>query len=213
MKTLVIGADPFPPYQYIDENGNVCGSDYDTIKSVIDKIGYEAKYIIEEWSLIEKMFNEKNIDIVFQVQKTPEREKFWYLSEKLRDAVTSIATSLDNINYSNIDDIFKGQGKLGVIENYQYGEIIDSIDVGNKVYFKSLEELLKAVNDGEVEFGVVDLGVFNYMNKDNIYDNIKIIDSLNFNRPLYVAFNDESLRDKFNTYIQEHTKQIENKII
>ncbi len=73
--------------------------------------------------------------------------------------------------------------------------------------------MLKAVNDGEVEFGVVDLGVFNYMNKDNIYDNIKIIDSLNFNRPLYVAFNDESLRDKFNTYIQEHTKQIENKII
>lgn len=202
MKSLIIGADPFPPYQYIDENGRICGLDYNIIKSIIDKMGYKADYVIEEWSVVEKMFNEKEIDIVFQVQKTPEREKHWYLSKKLRDAVTSIVTFLDKVDYDNMDDIFKGKGKLGVIENYQYGKVIDAIDNNNKVYYKSLEEILEAVNSRKLEFGVADLGVFNYINKDNIYDNIKIIDSLNFNRPLYVAFNDESLRNEFNKYLE-----------
>lgn len=201
MNLLKIGADPFPPYQYIDKNGRIDGSDYKMVKSIIDKMGYQAKYLIKEWSVIEKMFNEKEIDIVFQVQKTLEREKRWYFSEKFRDAVTSIITSLDNTNYHTINDLLVEHDKLGVISNYQYGDIIDSIDTRKKVYFKSLEELLEHVNNGKVAFGVVDLGVYNYVNKDNIYTNIKIIDSLNFNRPLYVAFNDRSLRDEFNIYL------------
>lgn len=202
MKYLEIGADPFPPYQYIDKNGKVKGSDYATIKSVVDKMGYNANYSIEDWSIIEKRFNNKEIDIVFQVQKTPEREMKYYFSKKLRDAVTSIITSLDNdFNYNNINDLFKNGDKLGVIENYQYGEVIDSIDPNNKKYYKILENILTDVNTGLVKFGVVDLGVYEYMNKDHVYRNIKIIDSLNFNRPLYVAFNDESLKDDFDNYL------------
>lgn len=202
MKYLEIGADPFPPYQYIDENGKVKGSDYETVKSVIDKMEYNANYSIEDWSIIEKRFINKEIDIVFQVQKTPEREKKYHFSKKLRDAVTSIITSTDNdFNYDNISNLFKKGDKLGVIENYQYGEVIDSIDLDSKKYYKTLEDILTDVNKGLVKFGVVDLGVYEYMNKDNVYKNIKVIDNLNFNRPLYVAFNDEFLKDKFNNYL------------
>lgn len=203
MKPLIVGADPFPPYQDIKIDGTVYGTDYDTVKTVIDKMGFEAQYIIKEWALIEKMFNNKDIDIVFQIQKTPEREKKWYISDKLRDAVTAIVTSAGNTDYSNINDIFSGQKKLAVMENYQYGEKIDSIDAENKVYFKSTEDLLKAVNNYEVSFGVVDLGVFTHINGHNIYNNLKVINNLNFNRPLYVAFNSESIRDKFNICLKE----------
>lgn len=205
MKTLYIGADPFPPYQYINESGEVCGLDYEIVKSTVDKMGYQANYIIGDWSSIEDKFNKKEIDIVFQVQKTLEREKKYYFSNKLRDAITSIATSKDDSeNYDRIDDIVNGKGKIGVIENYQYGEIIDSIDASNKEYYKSLEELLESINSNRAEFGVVDLGVFNFLNKDNYYKKIKIIEKLNFNRPLYVAFNDIQLRDEFNTYLGEY---------
>ncbi len=204
-KILRIGADPFPPYQYIDENGEIYGSDYEVIKKTIDKMGYKAEFIIDDWSIIEKMFNEKILDIVFQVQKTPEREKKWYFSKKLRDAVTSIITSLDITKYKNvknINELLKGDKKLGVLENYQYGEIIDSIDDNKKVYYSTFEELLEHVNNRDVGFGVADLGVLKYINKNNIYDNIKTINNLNFNRPLYVAFNDKSLRDEFNNFLK-----------
>lgn len=203
MRHLIIGADPFPPYQYIDKNKNICGSDYDTVSLIIDRMGYKADYIIQEWSLIEKKFNNKEIDIVFQVQKTPEREKLFYFSEKLRDAVTSIVTSTNKVHYGNIEGLFEENSKLGVIENYKYGEIIDSIGLENKKLFKSIDELLKSVNDKKVAFGVVDLGVFNHLNRQNIYNNIRVLDDMNFNRPLYVAFNDKTLRDEFNIYLCE----------
>lgn len=202
MVHLTVGADPFPPYQYIDKEGNVSGLDYDVVKSIIDKMGYKAEYVIKEWSTVEQMFNRKEIDIIFQVQKTPEREMNWCFSEKLRDAVTSIITPFDNIAFHNINEIFEKRGKLGVIQNYQYGEPIDSVDVGNKVYFNSLEELLGAANNNEVGFGVVDLGVFKYINKDEAYDKLKVIENLNFNRPLYVAFNSKFLRDEFNVHLR-----------
>ncbi len=203
MKTLIVGADPFPPYQDIKTDGTVYGSDYNTVKSVIDKMGLEAQYIIKEWTLVERMFNNKEIDMIFQIQKTPEREVNWYISDKLRDAVTSIVTSTDNTDFHNINDIFNGRGKLAVIENYQYGEVIDCINAENKEYFKSTEDLLKAVNNAEVSYGVVDFGVFTYMNRENTYNNLKVIDSLNFYRPLYAAFNNESIRDKFNICLRE----------
>ncbi len=206
MRTLVIGADPFPPYQYFDENGEIQGLDYEVVKSVIDMMGYKAKFIIDEWSLVEKAFHNKEIDIVFQVQKTPEREKNYYFSDKLRDAVTSIITSTSVTDCNHINELFKDSLKLGVIENYQYGEVIDSIDLDNKIFFKSLDELVKSINDGITAFGVVDLGVYSHLNKENIYKNVRVLNKLNFNRPLYVAFNDKSLRDEFNNSRIMYTK-------
>lgn len=203
MKVLNIGGDPFPPYQYLDENRNVHGLDYDIVKKTVDLMGYESKFIIDEWSVIETMLKNKELDVLFQVQKTPEREKVYYFSEKLRDAVTSIVTSGDNVDYNVINDLFKDGSKLGVIENYQYGDEIDCIGVENKVQFKSLEDLCDSLNNKEIKFGVVDLGVFNFLNKENIYKNIKVIEKLNFNRPLYVVFNDELVRDKFNLYLNK----------
>jgi len=201
MKTLIIGADPFPPYQYIDDDGNIQGSDYATVKSIIDKMGYPAKFIIDEWSIIEKKFKEKEIDLVFQVQKTPEREKYFYFSHKLRDAVTSIVTASNGTKYNSIDDLFLANAKIGVLKGYQYGELIDSIPAEYKEFFGSLDELLDSVNNGLTKFGVTDLGVFNHLNNNGKYDAIKVLDNFNFNRPLYVAFNDSNIRDEFNSHM------------
>lgn len=198
MKTLIIGADPFPPYQYYDEKGEIRGSDYEIIKSVIDMMGYNAKFIIDDWSKIESLVIDKEIDVAFQVQKTPEREKMFYFSEKLRDAATVIVTSGTNTELDDINDLFLDGSKLGVIQNYKYGEVIDSLEQDYKIKFKSLEDLLEAVDNGLINYGVADLGVFNYINKYNIYKNTKIMENLVFNRPLYVVFNDESLKNEFN---------------
>lgn len=200
MKTLTIGADPFPPYQYYDDKKNIKGSDYETVKSIIDQMNYQANYVIDEWPLVESAFSNKEIDIVFQVQKTPERERKYFFSGKLRDATTSIVTSTGKTDHTNIGELFEDKSKLGVIEGYMYGDIIDSIDPDKKTAFMSLEDLLQSVNSGSTEFGVVDLGVYNYINRDNKYSNLKLLSELNFNRPLYVCFNDESIRDEFDQY-------------
>lgn len=202
MRPLVIGADPFPPYIYEDENNYISGSEAKTLKTIVDKMGYKTEFLIKDWSAIVEMFRDGDIDLIPLVQKTPERERSYYFSKKYKDNVTSIVTFKSNTDsYRNMKDLFKENGKLAVIKNYQYGDIIDKIDEKHKVTFNSLEEILNAVNDGKVSFGVTDLGVFRYLNKENKYSNIKVLDTLNFNRPLYVIFNDKSIRDKFNNYL------------
>ncbi|MFA7412616.1 MAG: transporter substrate-binding domain-containing protein [Tissierellaceae bacterium] len=198
MKTIIVGADPFPPYQYYDDRGQIQGLDYMKVKSVIDKMGYKAEYIINDWSKIEDMLVSREIDMAFQVQKTSEREEIYYFSEKLRDAATVIVTSLEDTSLGDINDLFLDGGRLGVIDNYKYGEIIDSIEKEKKIAYKSLEKMLDDIDNGLIPYGVADLGVFNYLNEDNTYKNISTMEKLIFNRPLYVVFNGSSLRDKFN---------------
>jgi hypothetical protein len=52
---LIIGADPFPPYQYYDVNGFLQGTDYERIKNADAKSGFELEFIIEDWALVEKI--------------------------------------------------------------------------------------------------------------------------------------------------------------
>jgi len=210
-KRLVVGADPFPPYQYIDEDGQIKGSDYEIVKSIIDEMGYEAEFIIKDWPEIERMFNEKKIDIAFQVQKTPEREKKYYFSDKLRDAVTVVITSKDReIECKNLEDlidkIVKNNWKLGVMAGYRYGDPIDSLPDKYKAIFRSTDELLDAVNSKKVDFGVMDLGVLNWYIAKKGYRNIKVVENARFARPLYVIFNDPKLRDEFNKYLRKHVQ-------
>ena len=60
MDKIIIGADSFSPYQYINDNGKIIGSDYKKIKKIVELMGYKTEFVIKEWSVIEKMFSEKN---------------------------------------------------------------------------------------------------------------------------------------------------------
>ena len=89
-----IGADPFPPFQYFDKDGNIRGSDYETINNVILKMGKQAEYILDNWDDVEQKLINKEIDIAFQVQKTHEREKKYYFSNLLIPVSLSFITRI-----------------------------------------------------------------------------------------------------------------------
>ncbi len=216
-KVLFVGADPYPPYQYIDEDGKLKGLDYEVIRDIIDKMGYDPLFIIKEWSVIEELLNIKKLDVVFQVTKTPEREKRYYFSEKLRDAIEVIVTSKDNVpSFTSmnefVDYIMKNNLKLGVMKGYRYGEPIDSIPERNKVPHTSTREILDSASSKQVDFGIIDLGILKYHVKRNKekYANIKVLENLRITRPLYVVFNDPSLRDEFNKYLRLYGQKLYN---
>src|SRR5699024_5086969 len=204
MKEIVIGADPFPPYQYIDVEGKVIGFDYEKIKNIIQKMDYKPKFIIDNWSLIEEGFEKKEIDIIFQVQKTEDRKKRYFFSEKLRNYETAIVSHEEYNNITSINELIEKNEEIAVINNYQYGEPIDSIDKKYKVFFESAQDILDAVSSGKVLFGVVDVGVFNYLNKKMDKSNLFINRQINFNITLYVAFHNEKLRDTFDTFLKQN---------
>lgn len=140
--------------------------------------------------------------MVFQVQKTKEREKTSYFSDKIRDAKTGIITNSKKMSneIQKIEDILKKKKILAVIEGYNYGDIIDSIDKKYKKAYKNDKGLINHLNSSEDGFAVFDIGVFNSL-KDTINKKLYIIEGLGFTRELFVMFKEKDIRDEFNKWI------------
>lgn len=197
-RLITVGADPFPPYQYYDKAGNIKGSDYELVKKAFGKIGYEINIVLDEWKKIEDDITNKRIDAAFQVQYSKERQNKYFFSELFRNAITEVVTGNSELDINSYKEIEEKRLSIGVIANYTYGEDVDKIDLSLKVSYNDQTQLLKAINDKEVDIGIFDKGVKEYILEQEGFSNIHSIKSLEFIRPLYVVFSDEKLRDEFN---------------
>jgi len=197
-KLLTVGADPFPPYQYYNENHNVKGSDYEIVKKIFNHAGYKIKVILNEWKKIEDLVINKKIDAAFQVQYTIEREKKYFFSDLFRNAVTEVVTGNKSLDLKFYFEIEEKKLSVGVINNYTYGNDVDKIDSSLKKSFDEQNKLLKAINNKILDIGIFDKGVKEYLMKKEDFNNIVSIKNLEFIRPLYVIFSSKKLRDSFN---------------
>ncbi|MFO1445414.1 transporter substrate-binding domain-containing protein [Bacillus sp. Bva_UNVM-123] len=200
MKKCLVGADPFPPYQFYNGLGVLEGSDYRAVNEIINKMGATPEYILDEWSKIEKKLIHKEIDMAFQVQKTPEREKLYYFSTLFRNAITTIISLIDE-DITSIEDIALLDKKLAVIKGYKYGDVIDLLPERIKVFCHDQEEQVEFIMQNKADYAVVDLGVFEYQAQVKEFKGVKILRHLDFSRPLYVVFNNPLIRDEFNKYL------------
>lgn len=215
-KILLVGADPYPPYQFV-ENGEIKGIDYEVVRDIINSMGYIGVFVIQEWSIIEELFNQKRLDVAFQVTKTPEREKKWvFSSEKLRDA-KEVIVSFEKCRYdfNNLKEfveyVKQEHLKLGVMKGYRYGEPIDSLPMNLKREHSTIDEMLSSVNSGTICYGIVDLGIAKFFIKRKGLANIKVLENLNITRTLYVIFNDVSLRDEFDRHLKLYREELYGK--
>jgi len=200
MKKYRVGADPFPPYQFYNAIGVLEGSDYRTVDEIITKMGATAEYILDDWSKIEKKIIDKEIDIAFQVQKTSEREKLYYFSDLFRNAMTTIISFTDE-DIKSVEEIALLDKKLAIIKGYKYGDVIDQLPERIKVFCHDQQEQVEFVLQNNADYAVVDLGVFEYQAQEKEFKGVKILRHLDFSRPLYVVFNNPSVRDEFNRYL------------
>src|SRR5699024_7254287 len=180
--------------------GNHVGSDLNFIKDVVNEMGYTSEFVLGNWDEIEHKFIEKQLDILFQVQKTEEREKDFHFSRQLRDAKTSLITSNSYLSSTTSIDLINKNYIIGVIRNYQYGEFIDTVDEKFKKNYTSTEDIISATISNDVDFGVVDDGVFNHLTK-HMETELFPVPEISFNRPLYVVFHDDELRAQFDQYL------------
>lgn len=48
-KLVVVGSGGYPPFNFIDNNGDVIGFDVDTGKEIADRLGVELDYVTSDW--------------------------------------------------------------------------------------------------------------------------------------------------------------------
>lgn len=196
-KVIRVGADPFPPYQYYSEDGSVRGIDFDTVSRAFSQAGYEIKVELYDFPIVERMMHDGKMQAAFQVQPTPERKKIYHFSQLLREAATELVTAKEGIDISEYKEIETKGLTLGVLEGYTNGPDIDALSADIKRVYPDNQTLLRAISAGEVDLGVFDRGVKQYLMEQNGITNIRAIDTMTFLRPLYVVFMDKDLRDAF----------------
>lgn len=194
MKKVKVCADSFPPYQYVDMDGKIKGSDYELVMKKLRLAGYEPEIHIGSWDKIYAEFEQGEQDVLFQAQDTPERLRRFFFSRLLRYAVTEVVTA--NSDLKGIQSFAELQAyRIGVISDFANGPEIDMLPDSCKTWFADSKEILQAVCDKKVDFGICDQGVREYYSGRN--DHLYSVEALVYKRPLYVLFRDKKQRDDF----------------
>lgn len=49
LPTLTVGSDTYPPYVYMDNNGDITGLDVEIAEEAFRRMGYRAEFITIDW--------------------------------------------------------------------------------------------------------------------------------------------------------------------
>ena len=60
---IVVGSDNYPPFNYMDENGNPTGIDVDIATEAFKRLGYRVEFVNIEWEDKKNLVENGDIDI------------------------------------------------------------------------------------------------------------------------------------------------------
>ncbi|HFE9682732.1 TPA: EAL domain-containing protein [Clostridium perfringens] len=155
-KTLVkIGFYDDYPHFYIDHKANVCGYYKDITEKLAKKLNFKIEYVNGKAPDLLKELKNGEIDLVFGINKLPEREEFFEFTNKpINDELKLIYTNTD-IKYGDLEAL-NGM-KMGYIEGELDNEWIleylrkrnINVELVNGSSYKAIKTLLA---DNKVDF-------------------------------------------------------------
>lgn len=61
---IIIGSDIYPPFNYMDENGDPTGIDVELAKEAFHRLGYQAVFVGIDWEQKDQLLKERKVDCV-----------------------------------------------------------------------------------------------------------------------------------------------------
>jgi len=80
---LIVGDDVnYPPYSFLDDDGNPAGFNVELVRAVGAAMGYEVEIRLDEWSRTRKALEAGEIDVISGMFHSPEREELYSFSAR-----------------------------------------------------------------------------------------------------------------------------------
>ena len=210
-RVVTLVADPFPPYQYM-KGSQITGLDYEIVRNAFESQGLAISVALNPWDECIQRVDQGVADGVFQIARTPERERRFLFSDLLRTAKTVFYCSRAKpVMLDRGDGLTeKLQGtKIAVVKGYSYGPEFDNLQGIPKISVGSHQESLLELSANNVDLAIIDEGVGVYL-VDVLMLGRKLQRVANFqiDRPLFVAFHRarSQIRDNFNRGLGEIRK-------
>ncbi len=160
---LVMGWDPWEPYQYEIAGGQVFGLDVDLATAVAHNADCTISFQKGSWRDLLQQLEAGDIDLLAGATRTPDREAFAHFTRPYRDEEFLLfvrADRLEALSDKGLEELMADGLRLGVIEDYLYGESLaayqdDAAHADQFVYSAMAETNIAKLTEGEVE-GIIE---------------------------------------------------------
>ncbi|AFK08181.1 diguanylate cyclase (GGDEF) domain-containing protein [Mesotoga prima MesG1.Ag.4.2] len=196
---LTFGGDSaYPPYEFVDENGEYTGFNVDLMKAVSRVAELDIEIELGEWDLVVEKFKSGELDGLIGMAVTPERQKIYGFSiphNTLHMAIFYRKGSQE----PTVDDL-RGREivvqRNGVMDDY----LLENSITDKIVAVESPLDGLKLLSSGTGDFGLFEKYQSLYFAKENEIDNLEVSGATVFERDyaFATAKDDFALLNKLN---------------
>ncbi|WP_352419374.1 transporter substrate-binding domain-containing protein [Proteiniborus sp.] len=177
----IAGDNNYPPYEFVDKDGNYKGFNVDIMRAVAIELGIEIELVPTSWERAIYLLREGEIDAIQGMTKTPLREEMFDFTQELVTNSQNIFVMNNTTHIAALEDL------AGVKVSFQAGDVTDEIlakvpDI-IPIEKENQKEAIDALFSGEVEafMGNRLTGIY-YIQKEGLAGEFKIV-----GEPMYVT--------------------------
>lgn len=172
---IVVGGDyNFPPYEFIDKEGNPAGYNVDITRAIAEVMGIQVQITLGNWDTMRDGLNNGEINILQGMTITPERQLTLNFSPAHAKVQQSIFARRGTAAPLNLDDL---AGKEVIVQNL--GSMHDYLlqnNVDAKIIpVKTHVDALRLLSSGKHDFAIVANLPGLYLGKELGLSNIKVV--------------------------------------
>lgn len=129
----------YPPFEYV-EDGQLRGQDVETVRRVIQRMGYTPEFQTLPWARAELMVRNGTADLLFSLTASPQRERYYLFTAPISTAKDVFyARKSAEISWKTLDDL--AGMRIGVSSYYSYApEFMDWLREGEASVMRISQE-------------------------------------------------------------------------
>ena len=128
--TLIMGWDPWEPYQFANVDGNVNGLDVELVKIIVENAGCTLEFNQDNWSSLLAKIQNGEIHLLAGATQTESRDEFAWFMDPYREESFVLYVRADEKNdypEENLQALLERGGQIGVTQDYIYGDEVSAL--------------------------------------------------------------------------------------
>lgn len=156
---LRVGFDNWPPYQYLNDQQQVVGSDIQVMQPLFAKMGCELSFVRGNWFSLLADLASGDVDVLIGASHTAARAEYAWFSEPYRHERFKLyvrAEFVPLLTVRSVSDFIQQGHSLGVIADYVYGNEVEALRQAPNSNSQFKVALLAEVNLSRLLNGQID---------------------------------------------------------
>ena len=128
--TLLMGWDPWEPYQYQDVDGNLRGLDVELVKAIATIAECDVSFVEGRWGTLMQRLQKGEVDMLTGATRNAARESFAWFSQPYRPETFTLYVrqgEAQKFPFATVAQLMQSDFKLGVTEQYTYGDNVSAL--------------------------------------------------------------------------------------